>query len=104
MLTFFTTAKPFRGHTGIIQHNAIKSWTLLHRDVEVILFGDDEGTSEITREFGIRHEPRVERNEFGTKRLDHIFYRAQEIARHDLLCFSNCDMLYVREFCAALQS
>jgi hypothetical protein len=30
MLTFFTTAKPFRGHHGIIQRNALKSWTLLH--------------------------------------------------------------------------
>jgi hypothetical protein len=34
MLTFFTTAKPFRGHSGVIQRNALKSWTLLHPDVE----------------------------------------------------------------------
>jgi hypothetical protein len=30
MLTLFTTAKPFLGHTSIIQRNALKSWTLLH--------------------------------------------------------------------------
>jgi hypothetical protein len=36
MLTFFTTAKPFRGHSETIQRNALKSWTLLGADVEGI--------------------------------------------------------------------
>ena len=26
MITFFTTPKPFLGHIGIIQRNAIESW------------------------------------------------------------------------------
>jgi hypothetical protein len=43
MLTLFTTAKPFEGHSGVIQRNALKSWKRLHPDVEVILFGDDAG-------------------------------------------------------------
>jgi len=86
MLTFFTTAKPFRGHSGIIQRNALKSWKRLHQDAEVILFGEDEGAAEVAREFGLRHEPRVGRNEFGTKRLDSMFRGAQEMARHELLC------------------
>src|SRR5215472_13049410 len=103
MLTFFTTAKPFCGHNGIIQKNALKSWTLLHADVEVILFGDEEGTAEIAEELRIRHEPQVERNEFGTKRLDTMFRRAQEIARHDLLCYINCDIVLMQDFCAALK-
>jgi hypothetical protein len=31
MLTlFFTTAKPFVGHSGVIQRNALKSWKLWH--------------------------------------------------------------------------
>jgi len=102
MLTLFTTAKAFTGHSGIIQRNALRSWTLLHRDVEVILFGDDEGAAEISRELGLRHEPHVERNEFGTKRIDWIFSRAQEISRHDLLCYSNCDMIYPQAFWKSL--
>lgn len=103
MLTFFTTAKPFRGNNGIIQRNALKSWTLLHPDVEVILFGDEEGTSEVSRELGLRHEPHVERNEFGTKRLDSMFRRAQTVARHDLLCYINCDILLMQDFCDAVR-
>jgi hypothetical protein len=102
MLTFFTTAKPFREHNGIIQRNALKSWTLLHPDVEVILFGDDEGAGEAARELGIRHEPRTEKNESGSNRMDYMFLRAQEIARHDVLCYSNCDIVLMDDFLAAL--
>src|SRR5258706_10716526 len=103
MLTLFTTAKPFRDHAGVIQRNALKTWTLLHPDVEVILFGDDEGAADVARELGLRHEPRVERNKFGSKRVDYMFSRAQEIARHDVLCFCNCDIILLPEFCAALE-
>jgi hypothetical protein len=71
--------------------------------VEVILLGEDPGAAEISRELGLRHEPFVERNEFGTKRLDFMFARAQEIARHDLLCYLNCDIILLPEFCRALQ-
>ncbi|HKW56447.1 MAG TPA: hypothetical protein VJN42_03740 [Candidatus Acidoferrum sp.] len=102
MLTFFTTAKPFREHSRIIQRNALQSWTLLHPEVEVILFGDDEGAAEIARALRLRHEPHVERNQHGTKRLDFLFRRAQEIARHDVLCYINCDILLLPDFCSAL--
>lgn len=102
MLTIFTTGKPFRGHSGMIQRTALKSW-LLHPDVEVILFGDDEGAREISEEFSLRHEPHVERNEFGSKRLDYMVERAQEIARYDLLCYINCDIILLSDFCLALE-
>ncbi len=103
MLTFFTTAKPFREHSGVIQRNALKSWTLLDADAEVILFGDDEGAAETAQALGIRHERHVERNEHGTKRLDYMFARAQSIARHDLLCYINCDIILMQDFRDALR-
>jgi hypothetical protein len=103
MLTFFTTGKPFRGHSGTIQRNALKSWTLLHADVEVILFGDEEGAAEAARELGIRHEPHVERSEYGTKRLDYLFTTARALARHDVLCYVNCDIILMEDFCRALE-
>jgi hypothetical protein len=102
MLTFFTTAKPFVGHSGIIQRNALKSWKLLRPDIEVLLFGDDEGAARIAEELGLKHEPHVERNEYGTKRLDAMFARAKSIARHDLLCYINCDIVLMKDFPAAL--
>jgi len=98
MLTIFATPKPFEGHIKVIQRNAIQSWTLLHPDCEVILFGDEPGTAEVARELGIWHIPDVRRSKLGTKRLDCMFARAQEIARHDLLCYSNCDIILVQSF------
>src|SRR5260370_16855312 len=101
MLTIFTTAKPFRGHIRIIQRNALQSWKALHPGIEIILFGADEGATEVAQEFGLRREPHVERNEWGTKRLDYLFARAQAIARHEILCYINCDIILIQDFCPA---
>jgi hypothetical protein len=103
VLTFFTTAKPFRGNINVIQRNALKSWTLLHADIEVIVFGDDDGTTEVAREFGIRHEPDIERTQFGAIRLDSMFQKAQMIARHEVLCYVNCDIILLSDFRVALE-
>jgi hypothetical protein len=98
MLTMFTTAKPFHGHIGMIQRNALKSWTLLHPDVEIILFGDDEGAAEACRELGIRHEPHVEKHESGLNYVGYMFGRASQIAENDYLCYSNCDIVLMDDF------
>jgi hypothetical protein len=103
MLTLFTTAKPFSGHSDVIQRNALKSWKLLHPDIEVILFGDEKGAAEICQELGLRHEPNVERHESGFKYIGTIFDEAQKLARHDVLCYANCDILLCGDFVAAAQ-
>jgi hypothetical protein len=103
MITFFTTGKPYRGHDGIIQRNALKSWTLLHPDVEVIVFGDEDGAAEVCAEYGLRHEPYVERFESKLPYVNWMFARAQQIARHHYLCYSNCDIVQLPEFVLALE-
>jgi hypothetical protein len=103
MLTIFSTPKPFQGHIGIIQRNAIQSWMRVHPDVEIILFGDEEGTAETACEFGLRHVPNVPRNEFGTKLLRGFFEPAQQMARHELLCYINCDIMILPTFSAAIE-
>jgi hypothetical protein len=103
MVTFFTTAKPFRGRDGIIQKNALKSWKLLHAEAEVILFGDDEGAAEVAQELGLRHVRNTKKNEFGSNQLDYMFFQAQDLARHDVLCYVNCDIILLPDFCQALE-
>ena len=103
MLTFFTTAKPFRGHSAVIQRNALQSWRLLHPEVEVILFGNDEGAAEVCADLGLGYEPHVERHESGMKYLDYMFARAQLIARHKYLCYSNCDIVLMQDFWQAFE-
>jgi len=103
MITFFTTPKPFLGHIGIIQRNAIESWKRVHPQAEVILFGDDQGAAEAACELQIRHSPKVKRNEYGTKYLSPIFDDAQDLARHNCLCYINCDIILLSDFRVALE-
>jgi len=98
MITFFTTPKPFRGHIGVIQRNAIESWKRIHPSAEVILFGDEEGAAEAARDLRIRHIPSVKRNEHGTKYLSPIFDGAQDLAHHNFLCYINCDIILLSDF------
>jgi len=103
MLTIFSTPKPFEGQIAVIQRNAIQSWLLLGQDVEVILIGDDPGTAETTREFGIRHVKQVERNETGAKYLSSIFTQAQDLARHPIVAYINCDIMLMSDFLRAVE-
>jgi len=103
MITFFTTPKPFLGHIGIIQRNAIESWKHIHPEAEVILFGNDEGAADAARELRIRHVPDVKRNEHGTKYLSPIFDGAQDLASHNSLCYVNCDIILLADFRIAIE-
>jgi hypothetical protein len=67
------------------------------------LFGDDEGAADTARDLGIRHEPHVERSEYGAKRLDYMFTTARAIARHEILCYINCDIILIEDFCCAIE-
>ena len=103
MITFFTTPKPFRGHIGVIQRNAIESWKRIHPSAEVILFGDEEGAAEAASDLRIRHVPAVRRNQHGTKYLSPIFDGAQNLAHHNCLCYINCDIILLSDFRVAAE-
>ena len=68
----------------------------------MIVFGDEEGAAEVCREMGLRHEPSVERSASGTKYVRSIFERAQEIARHDVMAYVNCDIVLTGDFARAV--
>ena len=103
MLTIFTTPKPFKGHINIIQRNAIKSWTLLQPRPEIILIGDEDGTAEVCKEFGLRHVIDVERNESGTPLLNAIFHIGQLNASNPYVCYVNADIILLNCFMEAAQ-
>jgi hypothetical protein len=102
MITLFAIPKPFRGHIAVIQRNAVRSWALLDSRPEVILFGDEEGTAETCREFGLRHIPEIEQNECGTPLLHDVFRKAAEHATQSILCYVNADILLLSEFSQAV--
>ena len=103
MLTLFSCPKPFRGPFNTIQRNAIQSWRRLGPEVEVILMGDDEGTSEVAREFSIQHIPDVARNDLGTPLINSLFEKAQEEARYDRMCYVNADIILMSNFIQAIK-
>ena len=102
-MTIFTISKPFRGHIGVIQTNAIQSWLLLYPEPEVILFGNEEGTAEVASRFGIRHIAEVECNEYGTPLVSSIFGIAQNTAKYQLMCYVNADIILMSDFLLAVQ-
>jgi len=102
MLTLFTIPKPFHGHIGIIQRNAIHSWLLLGNGIRVVLFGSDEGTAETARELGAVHEPQVACNEYGTPLLNDLFERARQCASTSHVCYVNADIILMNDFAQAV--
>src|SRR5258708_23484478 len=103
MLTIFATPKAFRGHIDVIQRNAIKSWTLLSINPEIILFGDDQGTPEVAREFGLQHIPAVARSDSGAPLVNDLFAQAERLSRNNLLCYANADILLLSDFASAVE-
>ena len=104
LITLFSAPKPFTNpHIATIQHNAIKSWTLLP-GVEIILLGEEPGLAEAARELGVQHIPNVARNESGTPLISSMFQFARDAAQRnhsDLLCITNADMLLMPDFLEA---
>ena len=102
MLTIFSCPKAFKGHFGVIQRNAIRSWSLLKPRPEIILFGDDDGTAEFCLELGLRHYPGIRRGPQGTPFLNFIFETAAGISVNDTLCYLNADVMLTGDFLPAI--
>ena len=103
MLTLFSTPKAFTGHNDVIQRNSLRSWTLLGREIEIILLGDDHGTAEAANEFGVRHIGGIACNEFETPLIDSIFSQAQQAASYPLLAYVNADIILMDDFLAVVK-
>jgi len=102
-ITIFAIPKAFKGHIGIIQRNAITSWTKLQPRPEIILFGEDEGTAEIAQELNVRYVPKIKCNEYGTPLLSDIFCQAQKLAVNEIVVYANSDMILLQDLLAAVQ-
>lgn len=93
MFTIFTIPKSFTDpHISIIQKNAIKSWLSID-GAEVILVGNDTGVKEVAIELGIKHIAGVKTNQFGTPLLDSAFSLVKQVAKNDIIIYSNADII-----------
>lgn len=102
MITLFTIPKTFCGHIATIQRNAIRSWTLMRPRCEIILFGDEEGTTTVAAEMNVRHIPIIARNEYGTPLVSDAFEQTAKCSTKDILGYINSDILLFDDFLAAI--
>ncbi|QMS89769.1 hypothetical protein HUN01_20075 [Nostoc edaphicum CCNP1411] len=102
-ITIFTVPKAFKGHIGIIQENAIKSWKLLSPQPQILLFGNDEGIHETSQKLDVIHIPNIQLNEYGTPLLDGIFQKAHELAKGSILSYVNTDIILLNDFLVAVK-
>ena len=103
MVTIFTTLKPCKDHSRVIQHNAIKSWALLRPTPQIILFGNEEGTAEVAAELKLTHVADVERSETGTPLVNSMFSLSHQLSSNPLLCYVNADIMLTSQFMEALR-
>ncbi len=96
MITIFSIPKAFNGHIAVTQENALASWRALHPDVEIILFGEEEGMKEAAQKYGARLMPDIKKNANGTPFLSDVFNRIQKIAQRKILCYVNGDIILTK--------
>lgn len=96
-VTLFAMPKAFIGISEIIQENALRSWARLP-NVDVIVFGRDEGVAEAASRHGVQHEPEIEYSPMGTPLLNSAFAAAKRISDRPTLCYVNADIMLFEDF------
>lgn len=105
LLTLFTAPKPFIDpHIITIQRNALNSWKALDPEVEILVFGKDEGIAENTRELGIRHVPEVTCNPHGTPLISSMLALARKSSNSPFLGIINADILLFPDVLSAIRA
>jgi hypothetical protein len=93
-MTFITTFKPFKPPFDTIQLNALKSWLRFCPPCEVVVVGAEEGVEEaIGRMPNVTLVPVVKRSANGAPLLDDFIKRGESVARHELICLVNGDII-----------
>jgi hypothetical protein len=101
-ITIFTIPKPFEGHIGMIQKNAIQSWKKIDPNAQILLFGNEAGIEQVAKELEVTHVPDIHRNSQGTPLVNGVFQEAQKIAKNRILMYINCDIILLSDFWIAL--
>jgi hypothetical protein len=103
MLTLFTAPKPFHGHIGVIQTNALRSWKDLDHGCDILLIGKEDGLGEAASAAGARHLDSVTRSPSGAPMLRSAFELARRAPGRRILCYVNADILLLDDFLPAVE-
>ena len=98
MITLFSTPKNFTGIFKIIQINALRSWRALSPDIQIIIFGDSEGSREAADEIQAEYIEDVQCSPRGVPILSDLFRKADKLAKYPILTFINSDIILPDNF------
>jgi len=76
---------------------------MLDPNVEIILFGEDEGAAEVCQEFGLSARTTFLRNKHGTKYLNYFFDRAQKLPGTIFCVTSTATIVLMSDFRRAVE-
>lgn len=93
LLTIFSAPKAFKGHVGVIQENAVRSWLSLRPKPKVIVFCVEDDTLEALRGLDVDIVRTVKTNSFGTPLVSDMFQQADRLATSDVLAFISADII-----------
>lgn len=103
MLILVAIPKEFKGHVGIIQENALRSWLQLMPQSSILLFGRDPSLSQMEKKYGVRTISDTPCNEYGTPYLNHIFkIAASQDQGTKFVVYVNADCILDRHFIHAM--
>ena len=103
MITLFATPKNFTGIFKIIQQNALRSWRALSPDIQIIIFGDSEGSREAADEIQAEYIEDVQCSPRGVPILSDLFRKADKLSKYPILTFINADIILPDNFLSAIE-
>jgi hypothetical protein len=99
-IALFAIPKAFSGHTGVIQNNALDSWSRLD-NTQIVLLGTDPGVAEAAERVGAVHIPDIATNDLGTPLISDAFKQLRARWRDSILLYVNADMILTPALIAA---
>lgn len=104
MITLFSVPRPFEGHTGIIQANALRSWARLEPRPDILILGGEDGAEDIAAEIGAVYLPVLGRDVWGTPLVSEVFRVGVAAAKTEMVCYVNADIVLLDDFMPAVES
>jgi len=94
MITLYSTFRRFNHPIfNKIQRDAIESWQALDPVPEIVIVGNDPGTAEICKEYGLKHVPKVGTSSAGTPYCDDFILEAEKVASNDIMLLCSGDII-----------
>jgi hypothetical protein len=95
--------KPFHGHAGLIQRNAIASWRALSPDAEILLGGEVDGIAAVADANAATLLGPIAPGVDGPPRVDDLFAKASRASTARLLAYVNADIILMPDWLEAVR-